>query len=500
MAVDTASDILAFKKQGTGNNLNTWGDELNNALDRISEAIADRTVKSLTGNYTLTSTNYVQNESRSAALVFSDGGLSSAPTVTLPARKKLYWAQNTGSTYSVTIGVSGGTSVTIPTGSKWVLVLSDGTDCEKIDLSNFGGELSVSSIEDIATSRVIGNMSGSTAAPSLITVYDEDDMSSDSATGLATQQSIKAYVDTSIASGDVAVVAANISDVQAVAAIDSDVTAVAADAADIGTVSTNIVSVNNCATNIADIQDAANLFGDVVQGPASATDSALVRYDGTTGQLVKDGPSIGTSANNIVQLDGSGALPAVDGSNLTGLQAGGLILISEQTVSSAVAAVDITSGIDSTYEEYEIHLLGFKPATDNTSLYLRTSTDGGSTFDSGASDYGWTACNSRTNSNSLSPSGVSAASAIQLDGYYNVHTDANCDGVDAVIRLFRPSEAAYTRVFFHIINPRTALTDESFNQGMGVRASATDTDAIRLLFSSGNIASGTIRLYGVRKS
>ena len=278
------------------------------------------------------------------------------------------------------------------------------------------------------------------------------------------------------------------------------ITAVAGDATDIGVVSTNITSVNTCATNIADIQDAANLFGDVVQGPASSTDSSIPQWDGTTGRLLKAGLAVGTSANNLVQLDGSGALPAVDGSSLTGLSAGGLILISSQTISSAVAAVDITSGIDSTYDEYEIHLSGFKPVTDNVGLYLRTSTDGGSTFDSGASDYGFTALNSRTNLNTLSTSGVSAATAIQLDGYHNVHTDANCDGVDGVVRIFRPSEAAYTRMYFAVVNPRTALTDESYNQGMGVRASATDVDAIRLLFSSGNIASGTVRLYGVRKS
>ncbi len=45
-----------------------------------------------------------------------------------------------------------------------------------------------------------------------------------------------------------------------------------------------------------------------VTGPATATDSAVALYDGTTGELVKDGPSIGTSPNNLVQLDGGGTL------------------------------------------------------------------------------------------------------------------------------------------------------------------------------------------------
>jgi len=50
-------------------------------------------------------------------------------------------------------------------------------------------------IEDVADYKVLGNVSGATAAPAEVSILDEDDMVSDSATALATQQSIKAYVD-----------------------------------------------------------------------------------------------------------------------------------------------------------------------------------------------------------------------------------------------------------------------------------------------------------------
>lgn len=50
-------------------------------------------------------------------------------------------------------------------------------------------------IENVADMKVLGNTSGSATAPQEVSVLDEDDMSSDSATALATQQSIKAYVD-----------------------------------------------------------------------------------------------------------------------------------------------------------------------------------------------------------------------------------------------------------------------------------------------------------------
>jgi hypothetical protein len=47
----------------------------------------------------------------------------------------------------------------------------------------------------ISNLNVLGNVSGSTAAPVGVEIKDEDDMISDSDTSLVTQQSIKAYVD-----------------------------------------------------------------------------------------------------------------------------------------------------------------------------------------------------------------------------------------------------------------------------------------------------------------
>ena len=57
------------------------------------------------------------------------------------------------------------------------------------------GNVTKTKIENVANMKVLGNTSGSSAAPQEVSVLDEDDMTSDSATALATQQSIKAYVD-----------------------------------------------------------------------------------------------------------------------------------------------------------------------------------------------------------------------------------------------------------------------------------------------------------------
>lgn len=86
--------------------------------------------------------------------------------------------------------------------------------------------------------------------------------------------------------------------------------------------------------------------GDVI-GPASATNNAVPQYDGTTGKLLKNGPSIGTAANNLVQLDGSAKLPAVDGSQLTNLATAtgvGDVVGPASATANALAQFDGTTG------------------------------------------------------------------------------------------------------------------------------------------------------------
>jgi hypothetical protein len=61
-----------------------------------------------------------------------------------------------------------------------------------------GGPITTSgtlSLDSIGNLTALGNVSGSTAAPTAVEIKDEDAMGSNSATALATQQSIKAYVD-----------------------------------------------------------------------------------------------------------------------------------------------------------------------------------------------------------------------------------------------------------------------------------------------------------------
>ena len=63
--------------------------------------------------------------------------------------------------------------------------------------------------------------------------------------------------------------------------------------------------------------------GDVL-GPATHGANRVPQWQGVNNKTLKEGLAVGTAASNLVQLDGDAKLPAVDGSQLTQLAAGGV--------------------------------------------------------------------------------------------------------------------------------------------------------------------------------
>lgn len=90
----------------------------------------------------------------------------------------------------------------------------------------------------------------------------------------------------------------------------------------------------------------------------------------------------GTGANNLVQLDSGGKLPAVDGSQLTGISGGGSsgawVAMDEIVIGSGASACDIKD-IPS-FRAIRMTLVGVVMATASTTLNLRASDNNGSSY------------------------------------------------------------------------------------------------------------------------
>lgn len=96
-----------------------------------------------------------------------------------------------------TTRVSASGAITVkPQGVTSTELASSAVTTAKIaDATSTTDGVTLDKIRQLESMKTIGNVTGSTAAPTQVDILDEDDMSSDSATSLATQQSIKAYVD-----------------------------------------------------------------------------------------------------------------------------------------------------------------------------------------------------------------------------------------------------------------------------------------------------------------
>jgi hypothetical protein len=180
---------------------------------------------------------------------------------------------------------------------------------------------------------------------------------------------------------------------------------------------------------------------------------------------------------------------------------GTLTLLSTQTA-SASATISFTTGLDSTYDEYIFKFINCRPATDAVRFQFNLSTDSGSNYNVTKTTTFFRAYHNESDTfTALEYEGGSDLA--QSTSYQSFElsvgngADESCSGS---LQLFNPSSTTYVKHFIGNVNSYTA-TDYSINSfvaGYGNTTSAVN--AIRFQMSSGNIADGIFKLYGVKKS
>jgi hypothetical protein len=71
-------------------------------------------------------------------------------------------------------------------------------------------------------------------------------------------------------------------------------------------------------------------------------------------------------------------------------------------------------------------------------------------------------------------------------------------GFSGILYLYNPSNTAtFTQVTWSGVKADDGAGKNSFAAGVGARKNAADVDALRFIYTSGNIASGEFELYGV---
>lgn len=125
--VDSATSRFGARKQSLGSNVNTWGDtKLNDVLDLFDRGAKGYQAIAMTGDTTLTWTNYATTNQGQVQTVKLTGSLSSAASLIIPSKEWAFTVINAAGA-TVTVKTSAGTGVAIPTGYQAALYC-DGTD------------------------------------------------------------------------------------------------------------------------------------------------------------------------------------------------------------------------------------------------------------------------------------------------------------------------------------------------------------------------------------
>jgi hypothetical protein len=203
---------------------------------------------------------------------------------------------------------------------------------------------------------------------------------------------------------------------------------------------------------------------------------------------------------NSLNVTPSASKTVVFNSNNNGIEAGdvggSMVLISEQTASSS-STISFTSGIDSTYKEYIFKFINIHPSADASFTFQAdtgTNTNYNQTITSSAfnayhyENDGATALTYNTNKD------LAQSSNFQRIGTLNSENDDSCNGT---LHIFNPSSTTFVKHFLCVMNS-SAVTPATYNDFVGGYFNTT-TAITRFQFkmSTGNIDSGTIKMYGV---
>ena len=185
----------------------------------------------------------------------------------------------------------------------------------------------------------------------------------------------------------------------------------------------------------------------------------------------------------------------------SGVGGGSLILISTQTASSS-STISFASGIDSTYKEYIVKFFDVHPATDNNTStnYFEVN------FRDGSTDYDATKTTTIFRAyhfEDASTQGLSYETDHDLaesTGFQRIAQGMGNDNdqcVAGILHLFNPSSTTFVKHFLCETNNIHADNASYRWNVAGYCNTTTAIDGIQFKMTTGNIDSGTFKLYGV---
>jgi hypothetical protein len=223
-------------------------------------------------------------------------------------------------------------------------------------------------------------------------------------------------------------------------------------------------------------------WGTVTTSPSGSTGQLQINNAGAFGAV-----SSGTSGQ-VLTSAGSGATPTWSTPS-----AGAMVYLSTVTASSS-STVDIETTFDSTYDVYLLVASGITPSTSNSVVAARLKI-GGSYLSSGT--YPAFRMQPESSANSFAGSGDTAATEIRIIG--NVGNASNASA-NFSMYIYSPSSTTLSKMIVWTGASVDTSTYVRLSYGAGFNTGTAAMTGIRFFLLSGNINSGTFRLYGIKNS
>ena len=199
---------------------------------------------------------------------------------------------------------------------------------------------------------------------------------------------------------------------------------------------------------------------------------------------------MGVISNGTTLLDAG----AID----SGVPTGAMTLLSTVTASSS-ATVSFASGITSTYKEYIFKFYDVHPSADAADLTVNFR-DGSSAYDATkTSTFFWAyhdEADSTTTLNYASSNDLAQATGIQpISSNPGSDNDQGCSGT---LHLFDPANTTFVKHFIATTNSTEPANYSINSYAAGYCNVTAAIDGVQFKFESGNIDSGTFKMYGVK--
>lgn len=151
---------------------------------------------------------------------------------------------------------------------------------------------------------------------------------------------------------------------------------------------------------------------------------------------------------------------------------------------AATLDIDLTS-INASFESIEIELYDVLPATNGAFLYMRVSTNAGSTYDASAGNYHWGF--DFDDEGTGGDAGSASATEIAVSGNGSGVSSTASAGNHFTIKAWNLGSSTFKPSFKYFGAYQNSSNVQFSLSGSGYRNAAQDTDHIRFLFSTGNI-------------